>query len=53
MLGPISKEMAKLVADPGYLDEVLAEGSERARTIARPILDEVYDIVGLLRPKKR
>jgi len=52
VLGPISKEMAKLVADPGYLDEVLAEGSERARTIARPILDEVYDIVGLLRPKR-
>ena len=52
VLGPISIEMAKLVADPGYLDEVLADGSERARTIARPILDEVYDIVGLLRPKK-
>ena len=52
VLGPISMEMAKLVADPGYLDEVLADGSERARSIARPILDEVYDIVGLLRPKK-
>jgi tryptophanyl-tRNA synthetase len=52
VLGPISMEMAKLVADPGYLDEVLADGSERARIIARPILDEVYDIVGLLRPKK-
>jgi tryptophanyl-tRNA synthetase len=52
VLEPISMEMAKLVADPGYLDEVLADGSERARIIARPILDEVYDIVGLLRPKK-
>jgi len=52
VLGPISMEMAKLVADPGYLDEVLADGSERARTIARPILDEVYDIVGLLRSKR-
>ena len=52
VLGPISMEMAKLVADPGYLDEVLADGSERARTIARPILDEIYDIVGLLRPKR-
>ena len=52
VLGPISIEMAKLVADPGYLDEVLADGSERARSIARPILDEVYDIVGLLRPKR-
>ena len=52
VLGPISMEMAKLVADPGYLDEVLADGSERARSIARPILDEVYDIVGLLRPKR-
>ena len=52
VLGPISMEMAKLVADPGYLDKVLADGSERARTIARPILDEVYDVVGLLRPKR-
>ena len=52
VLGPISMEMAKLVADPGYLDEVLADGSERARTIARPSLYEVYDIVGLLRPKR-
>ena len=52
VLGPISMEMAKLVADPGYLDEVLADGSKRARIIARPILDEVYDIVGLLRPKR-
>ena len=52
VLGPISSEMAKLVADPGYLDEVLENGSERARAIACPILADVYDIVGLLRSKK-
>ena len=49
VLGPIGKEMARLVSDPGYLDKVLADGSERARNIAAPVLKDVYDIVGLLR----
>ena len=52
VLGPISKEMASLIADPGYLDQVLADGSERARQLAQPVLSEVYDIVGFLRAKK-
>jgi tryptophanyl-tRNA synthetase len=49
-LGPIGAEMARLTQDPGYLDGVLASGAERARAIAAPILAEVFDIVGLLRP---
>ena len=51
VLAPIGTEMARLMQDPGYLDGVLAQGAERAHAIAAPILDEVYDIVGLLRPK--
>jgi tryptophanyl-tRNA synthetase len=50
-LAPIGAEMARLVQDPGYLDGVLAQGAERAEAIAAPVLDEVFDIVGLLRPK--
>ena len=50
-LGPISAEMKRLMADPEYIDGVLADGAERARAIAAPILNEVYDAVGLLRPR--
>jgi tryptophanyl-tRNA synthetase len=49
-LGRIGGEMKRLVADPGYIDGVLRRGAERAQAIAGPILREVQDIVGLLRP---
>jgi tryptophanyl-tRNA synthetase len=48
-LGPIGAEMQRLTADPGHVDRVLAEGAERARTIAIPILEEVHEVVGFLR----
>ena len=48
-LAPISGEMARLVADPGEIDRILARGAERAREIAAPILAKTYDIVGMLR----
>lgn len=48
-LAPIAAEMRRLRADPGYIDNVLAEGAERARLIAHPIVNEVKDVVGLLR----
>lgn len=47
-LAPISDEMRKLIADPGHIDAVLADGAERARAIAEPILSEVHEIVGLI-----
>ena len=50
-LGPVGAEMKRLMADPGQVDAVLAEGAARARAIAEPILAEVQDIVGFLRPK--
>jgi tryptophanyl-tRNA synthetase len=49
-LGPINADMKRLLADPGYVDSVLKDGAQRARAIADPILREVYDIVGFLRP---
>jgi tryptophanyl-tRNA synthetase len=48
-LAPIAAEMRRLRADPGHIDNVLAEGAERARVIAHPIVNEVKDVVGLLR----
>ena len=45
-----SIEQAKrLMADPTYIDGVLADGSARARTIAKPVMDHVKDIVGFIR----
>lgn len=48
-LGPIGAEMKKLHADTAYIDAVLKDGSDRARVIARQNMDNVKDILGLLR----
>lgn len=49
-LGPITSEMRRLENDPGAVDAVLRDGSERCRAMADPILEEVYRIVGFLKP---
>src|ERR1700690_604450 len=49
-LGRIGDEMRRLMADPGHIDTVLRRGTERASAIAMPILREVQEITGLLRP---
>ncbi|MEQ8357385.1 MAG: tryptophan--tRNA ligase [Kiloniellaceae bacterium] len=49
-LGPMGEEMKRMVNDSDYVDSVLHEGAERARALADPIVSEVYDIVGFLRP---
>ena len=50
-LAPISTEMTRLMADPAEIDRVLAKGAERAESIALPILQKTYDIVGLVRSR--
>jgi tryptophanyl-tRNA synthetase len=50
VLGKIGGEMRRLMADPGHIDSVLRHGAERAAAIAMPILREVKDITGFLRP---
>lgn len=49
-LGPIQSEMRRLVADPASVDQVLRSGAERARALAEPIIAEVKEIVGFLKP---
>jgi tryptophanyl-tRNA synthetase len=49
-LSPLTAEMTRLLADPGHIDDVLRDGAERAGALAEPIIREVKDIVGLLRP---
>ncbi len=48
-LAPISAEMARLMGDPAEIDRILANGAEKARAIAAPVLARTYEIVGLLR----
>lgn len=51
-LAPISGEMARYMDDPAEIDRILATGAKKARAIAEPILQQTYDIVGLLRPQR-
>jgi tryptophanyl-tRNA synthetase len=38
-----------LSGDPAYTDAVLAGGAEKARVIARPNMEAIKDILGLVR----
>ncbi len=51
ILGPIGKEMQRLMDDPAHVDGVLRDGAERAAALAQPVLDEVKDTVGFLRSR--
>jgi tryptophanyl-tRNA synthetase len=48
VLVPFQQRYAGYLAEPDKLDQVLADGAERARAIARVTLDRIYDRVGLL-----
>lgn len=48
-LGPIGAEVKRLQGDPAFIDAVLADGAERASTIARETMAAVKDIVGFVR----
>ena len=45
-------EMNRLMKDPAEIDRILGQGAERAEAIARPIVDQVYDIVGMIRSRR-
>lgn len=47
-VAPITAEMTRLQADPGYIDGILKDGGERAQAIAEPILADVKKAVGFL-----
>ncbi len=51
-LAPISSEMSRLMANQSEIDRILARGAERARAIAAPILQQTYEIVGMVGPKQ-
>ena len=41
--------MKKLMQDPMYIDQVLADGSQRAQVLAAETMKAVKDIVGFVR----
>jgi len=45
-LAPISDEFRRLVADQAEIDRILADGAERARTVAAPVLKQAKQIIG-------
>ena len=47
-LAPIGEATKRLQADGSYVENVLADGSARARAISTPILSEVRKIVGFV-----
>ncbi len=47
-IGPISAELRRLEADPGYLRDVLMDGAARAAEIADATVREVKEIVGFV-----
>ncbi|MFJ3922919.1 tryptophan--tRNA ligase [Streptomyces sp. NPDC090022] len=49
-LRPVRQRHAELAADPAAVDAVLRAGAERARAIARPVVDRAYEAIGLLVP---
>jgi tryptophanyl-tRNA synthetase len=40
-------EYNRLIADPGHLDAILADGKDRARSVAVPCLEKVRGLVGV------
>jgi tryptophanyl-tRNA synthetase len=51
VMSPITTEMNRLMQDPAEIDRILGEGANRADAIARPIVDQVYDIIGMIRSR--
>ena len=51
-LSPITSEMTRLMKDPAEIDRILGAGAARADAIARPIVDQVYDIIGMIRSRQ-
>ena len=47
-VAPVAEEMRRLMGDPGHIEAILREGTEKARAIAGPIMEETKKTVGFL-----
>ncbi len=48
-IAPIGDEINKLMKDKSYLDQIMRDGTEKARNKSELVLKEVYDIVGFIK----
>jgi len=46
-LGPMQERIAKYQSDPNLIQEIIFEGSERARVVAKETMEDVRDAMGL------
>ena len=46
-VSPVREEINRLMNDRSYLEKTIKDGASRAREIAQPVLNEVYEAVGL------
>ena len=46
-LGPIQERIAKYQSNPNLIQEIIFDGSERARSVAKNTLEEVRDAMGI------
>ncbi|MHA2788167.1 tryptophan--tRNA ligase [Corynebacterium sp. S7] len=49
---PLKARYDELMADRGQLEDILAQGAERAREVSEPVLEDVYEKTGFLRSKR-
>jgi tryptophanyl-tRNA synthetase len=47
-LGPIRDEMVRLLAEPAAIDAILADGADKARALAAPVLASAQGAMGLV-----
>ena len=52
-LSPIQERYAALMDDKTYISDILSDGAARADAIARPIMDEIKDVMGFYLPVTR
>jgi tryptophanyl-tRNA synthetase len=48
VIGPVGKEIKKLLEDKSFLEKVLKEGTEKARVIAERNLKEIKNVIGFI-----
>jgi tryptophanyl-tRNA synthetase len=46
-LGPMQERIAKYLSNPNLIQEIIFDGSERARSVAKNTLEEVRDAMGI------
>ncbi|MBA4781862.1 MAG: tryptophan--tRNA ligase [Rhizobiales bacterium] len=48
-LRPVADEMRRLMLEPDHIDAILRDGAGRAEAIARPVMNDIKDILGFIR----